>query len=644
MAALILPNRLTQQPQYVARVDSKSAPNFAVGVVGNNLYDFVNNVQAFIAGTTTFTPTVDRIDAVFNGTATSYARLYGPASAYDILGPLTLMWVGSISDVATYNMLITRSFSNGATNNPFELRLNPSGGVQILRANAAGYSAFISTANVPINTPVVIIVQSDNTGTNFFINGNYEHSTGIIAYPTSAGNLPLSLGRRDDGSYSTNHTALAVGWPRILSRKEVDDLTANPWQLFQAPRRKLYLAASSAGPTTGTLAVTESPDIIAASGGVAVSGSLAITESADTVSASGGVLVSGSLVVTETPDTIVASGGVLVSGSLAISEAPDSVSAGGTLANTNAGSLAVTELPDTVSASGGVLVSGALLITESPDTISGAGSIPFVVSGSAALLEASELLVAAGLIFIKGNIITMPLDIITNAVIDIGALAPGEPLEPALAQFAFNTLNDLLDQWSNEGLMIFNNQEIVATLTPGKYIYSVGNGGEINTIRPLGIKSAFVRINNLDYPVEVIPLERYELIGLKTQSGPWPRALYYNLGAPLSQISFWPNPSSGEIHLFADLVFSSFATINDVVNLPQGFNMALRHNLASLLLPAYGKTADPLLVQKIEKMASAGKAYIKGTNINPTLTARFDAALTTTRRADAGWILNGGFS
>ena len=55
--------------------------------------------------------------------------------------------------------------------------------------------------------------------------------------------------------------------------------------------------------------------------------------------------------------------------------------------------------------------------------------------------------------------------------------------------------------------------------------------------RPLSINSAFVRINTnsngmpilnggLDYPVAILNVEDYEMIGLKTLSGPWPKALY----------------------------------------------------------------------------------------------------------------------
>lgn len=238
---------------------------------------------------------------------------------------------------------------------------------------------------------------------------------------------------------------------------------------------------------------------------------------------------------------------------------------------------------------------------------------------------------------------TQAIDIITNAHIDIGALAPGEPLEAASAAFALTTLNDMLDQWSNLDMMVFNINEIIFTLTAGKYVYTLGVGGEINTARPLNIQSAFVRVNTLDYPVSIIDINQYEMIGLKSLNGPWPRALYYNSGVPLGTATFWPNPSSGEMHMFAQTLFTGFASISDTVALPQGYNMALRWNLAELLMPSFGKT-DQGQFAMIRANAANGRALIKRTNMQPQQVARFPGVLNSGSAKDAGWILNGGFA
>lgn len=161
--------------------------------------------------------------------------------------------------------------------------------------------------------------------------------------------------------------------------------------------------------------------------------------------------------------------------------------------------------------------------------------------------------------------------------------------------------------------------------------------------RPLRINSAFVRVATLDYPVRPLNVEQYEAIGLKTLQGPWPRYLYYQPTIPLGNITFWPVPSSGEMHMFAETVLANFGSLSDTVNLPQGYPMAIRWNLAELLMPEYGKN-DPVMTQLIMKNAAESRAWIKRTNSQPPMAASFDDALLGMhRRNDAAWIFSGGF-
>ena len=320
---------------------------------------------------------------------------------------------------------------------------------------------------------------------------------------------------------------------------------------------------------------------------------------------------------------------------------------------------------------------------------------------------------------------TQPIDIISRALKDIGALEAGETPAPADAQDAFDMLNDMLDQWSNEQMMVYYKTEIIFTLTQGQTQYTIGPGGQIGgtltgsisgttltvtdvsdgaialgmtlsgsgiaagtkivrfgsgaggnvnsdgtytvnisqtaastTIsayyeRPLTVNSAFVRVNTnengqpilnggLDYPITILNLENYELIGLKTLNGPWPRALYYQPSETLGTITVWPNPSQGEMHIFTDTIFQRFGSINDEIIIPQGYFMALRWCLAERLMPMYGK-ASPTQIQLINGFAGHAKATIKRTNMRPVQVARFEDTLIVGKRADAGWILTGGF-
>ena len=320
---------------------------------------------------------------------------------------------------------------------------------------------------------------------------------------------------------------------------------------------------------------------------------------------------------------------------------------------------------------------------------------------------------------------TAPIDIISRALKDIGALEAGETPTPEAAQDAFEMLNDLIDQWSNEDMMTFYKTEIIFPVVNGQTQYTIGPSGQVGAVftgsisgttltvtaitsgaiaigqtlsgtgitsgtkilafqtgaggnvneagtytlnisqtvasstinayyqRPLVINSAFVRINTtsngqpitgggLDYPVAVLNVEEYEMIGLKTLNGPWPKALYYQPTELLGNLFVWPNPGQGEMHIFADTIFSNYTGLYDNITLPQGYTMALRWCLAERLMPMYGK-ASQTQIGMIMKFAAQGKATIKRTNMKPPPVARYADALLVGRQKDAGWVLAGGF-
>lgn len=313
------------------------------------------------------------------------------------------------------------------------------------------------------------------------------------------------------------------------------------------------------------------------------------------------------------------------------------------------------------------------------------------------------------------------LDILKGSLRSIGALGTGESPDADTANDAFDMLNDMLDMWSNERMLVFAIQEIMHDLTSGTYIYTIGNGGDIGAVvtgsitgttltvtaltsgelsvgqtvsgtgvsagtaitgygtgrgsdgtdalgtyfvnisqtvastalttyavRPLRINSALVRVTSstagtLDYPVAVLNLENYELIGIKTLAGPWPRAVYYQPSEPLGVLNYWPNPNQvSEMHLFCDTVLNRFQTLNETVTLPQGYNLALRFSLAELLMPEFG-VKEQSVIALVTAQAAKARAWVKRTNMQPLQTARFDDTLIAGRRKDAGWVLHGGF-
>lgn len=165
--------------------------------------------------------------------------------------------------------------------------------------------------------------------------------------------------------------------------------------------------------------------------------------------------------------------------------------------------------------------------------------------------------------------------------------------------------------------------------------------------RPLRINSAFVRVSQLDYPVVPLNVEQYELIGMKNLHGPWPTAFYYQPSDPVANLIFWPVPSSGEMHMFAETVLARFNNLTQEVTLPQGYVQFLRWNLAELLLTEYGRTTDAALIQLVMKQAAETRAWVKRTNMTPPQFAQFDPNLpygNRNRSAPSNWIYWGGFT
>ena len=74
---------------------------------------------------------------------------------------------------------------------------------------------------------------------------------------------------------------------------------------------------------------------------------------------------------------------------------------------------------------------------------------------------------------------TKPIDIISRALKDIGALEAGETPTSEAAQDAFDMLNDMCDQWSNEQMMVYYKSEIIFPIVSGQTQYTIGPGGEI---------------------------------------------------------------------------------------------------------------------------------------------------------------------
>jgi hypothetical protein len=181
-------------------------------------------------------------------------------------------------------------------------------------------------------------------------------------------------------------------------------------------------------------------------------------------------------------------------------------------------------------------------------------------------------------------------EIIRSALRQINAVGATQEPTDADYQACLEYLNNLGNSWSAEGALIFAYSREEFTLTAGDNEYTIGSGGDFNTERPAFIDSAQLQYPNsdVDYRVDVVPQNKYDLSSLKTTQGQ-PTILFYNPEYPLGKILLHYTPSQAftlRLNLRARL--GEFTNINSTVSLPEEYRRALVFNLTMDIANMYG--------------------------------------------------------
>lgn len=182
--------------------------------------------------------------------------------------------------------------------------------------------------------------------------------------------------------------------------------------------------------------------------------------------------------------------------------------------------------------------------------------------------------------------------IISRTMYGLGQVSLGDSVPGETFSAVLDSLNDMVNSWNTERLFVYTVQEHTASLSSASL--TIGSGGTIDTDRPLSIEEgSFVRLNNVDYPLQVITGEQYAAIPDKTTSSTIPEYVYLDGNVPTATAYFWPVPSASvTVHLRLRKQLSSFTDGVDY-DLPQGYVRALVWSLQEEVAPMFGR--DPAL-------------------------------------------------
>lgn len=234
-----------------------------------------------------------------------------------------------------------------------------------------------------------------------------------------------------------------------------------------------------------------------------------------------------------------------------------------------------------------------------------------------------------------------PLQLIQDALTEIGAYSVGNAISAADAQFALTKLNNLLDQWNAEPLKIYAKTFTQANMITGlgtvplKIGPTAGNWMVVSQ-RPEKILAANVILNNAS-PTNFIrqPLNIRDAAWWAQQRTPQiqtslPTDVYYNPSWPDGQLYIWPVPTVAyplELELWGILTgFTSLTTPQ--FSMPPAYYNAVMYSLAIMLSGPFRATLSPSTI----KAAQLAIATVENMNSTPPAMSTNDSGIPKAER------------
>lgn len=231
------------------------------------------------------------------------------------------------------------------------------------------------------------------------------------------------------------------------------------------------------------------------------------------------------------------------------------------------------------------------------------------------------------------------LNLITDVLLDMGVIADQQTPTAAQSVGALTKLNDLIESWNLDPQKLYGATQNLLPFVANQASYTIGLGGNLNITRPDMIAQAFVRNTSAvpsqqqDIPITVLTKEQWEDIPMKSMTGTYPYAVWFNMTNPLITAYVTPIPTGSNYSLmFFDQNAISELALNTVLALPPGYKRALKYGLFIELAPSYQiEVPNTITTLAATSKMSVDRSNVEINELETSGTGRYDILSNTIR-------------
>lgn len=219
------------------------------------------------------------------------------------------------------------------------------------------------------------------------------------------------------------------------------------------------------------------------------------------------------------------------------------------------------------------------------------------------------------------------LDLIKSSLRAIGVIASGEDPTSEESSDALEALNMLLEEWHSSELIALKQMQTFNVAASTKS-YTIGSGMTWNGSTPKRVLSAYVTLSGIDYPVDIIGESEYMGIPEKTLEGRPFRLFFLPSGSTGTIYLYYQPDQAYTLTMLHSKAFTPYTSLTANITLPNGYNSALKYNLAAEISTEY--KVDPLAMQLVTKRASETLAALKKSNLKKVGPMQFEGIFNKT--------------